>query len=200
MGQTFVRRTTLALAGATLLLLAGCGVPNQTTMAASASSNAGTAGNAASASLARNSPLVGKRAPIVELETLNQQSTVSLALYIGKQPLVINVWASWCPPCQAETPDLVEVAKAYAGRVQFLGVNMTGVNDTPAKARAFVRQYGVTYPVLLDPKQAFFNAYDLMAFPTTFIVAPNGVITAAYVGKLSKSQLEAMLDQALKRA
>ena len=78
----------------------------------------------------QESPLVGHPALNFDLKTLNEQTTVSLHDLLGKQPIRINAWVSWCPPCQQETPDLVVMSKKYASKIQFVGVNMTSDHDS----------------------------------------------------------------------
>src|SRR5205085_3589298 len=66
-------------------------------------------------------------------------------------PVVVNVWASWCKPCEDETPLLVKAAKTYAGRVQFLGID---IQDARTSARTFQQRYRVPYPSVYDPTSA----------------------------------------------
>lgn len=141
---------------ATALFLAGCG------KAVSATAN--TTSQAASVSISQpisKSPLVGKPAPKFSLETLNGKSNVSLQQLLGKKIVLLNAWASWCYPCQQETPDLIAMSKKYAGKVQSVGVNMTS-DDSVSAAKDFVHKYGITYPVLLDVKGTFSHDYQLL--------------------------------------
>ena len=73
---------------------------------------------------------------------------VKLSDFIGK-PVVLNFWASWCPPCKSEMPDFQEVYQELGGQVQFLMVNTT-VSDTMADAKAFIQSMGYTFPVFYD--------------------------------------------------
>jgi len=176
----------------TALLLAGCG----TSVTAGTNVTTQTT-NTSTTQPVSKSPLVGKQAPNFSLQTLDQKSDVNLQQLLGKKKvLLINVWASWCYPCQQETPDLIAMSKAYAGKVQFVGVNMTS-DDSVSAAKDFVHKYGITYPVLLDSKGAFSHNYQIIGYPTTFVLAPNGTIVNVHIGLLSKGQIQQLIDQAM---
>ena len=176
---------------AILLLLAGCGTVSTT----SAQSSEQTT-NIAAGQPVPKSPLVGKTAPKFSLPTLDQKSTVSLNQLLGNKILVINAWASWCYPCQQETPDLVAMSKKYTGKVEFVGINMTS-DDSVTDAKSFVHKYGISYPVLLDTKGAFSHDYQVIGYPTTFIVDPNGTIVNVHIGILTKNQIQQLINEAM---
>lgn len=185
------------------LLVTGCGtvVPHNSTggpTTTSNSANGASIGQANSVPAVPESPLVGHPAPNFDLKTLNEKTTVALHDLLGKQPILINAWASWCPPCQQETPDLVAMSKKYAGKIQFVGVNMTSDHDSVTAAKAFVHKYGVTYLTLLDLKGSFFKDYQIIGYPTTFILEPNGTAQNVHVGLLTRSQMESLIANALK--
>jgi thiol-disulfide isomerase/thioredoxin len=108
--------------------------------------------------------------------------------------IVVNFWGSWCPPCRAETPELVRVANATRSTgVEFLGVD---VRDNRASARAFVRQYQVPYPSIFDSdNQALlaFRGLPANAVPTTFVLDTRGRIAARALGRINAAQLSAVL-------
>jgi peroxiredoxin len=149
---------------------------------ASASPAAFPAPSAAAAAPAR----AGMPAPAFSLRTIDGK-TVTLADYAGKT-LVINVWATWCPPCRQEMPDLIASAPGFAkdGSVAFLGVDTT--EDAPI-VRAYAASRGVPYALAIDTGSAFAKAYDIEAFPTTFVVDAHGIVRARYVDVLAKRQL-----------
>ena len=90
------------------------------------------------------------------------------------------------------------MSKKYAGKIQFVGVNMTSDHDSVTAAKAFVHQYGITYPTLLDLKGSFFKDYQIIGYPTTFILEPNGTVQNLHVGLLTRSQMESLITNALK--
>jgi thiol-disulfide isomerase/thioredoxin len=115
--------------------------------------------------------------------------------YAGKV-LVVNAWASWCEPCMLEQPELVQVAKTYAGRgVAFLGVDHM---DQDAAAQAWVESYRVPYPSIADPNGTFAASLDYVGLPDTYVVDRTGTIRYAIgPGATSASQLSGVLDQVL---
>jgi len=145
------------------------------------------------AALALTGPQVGAPAPEFHLTTLAGK-TASLADYRGKT-LVINAWATWCPPCREETPDLIAVAKQLTGNgdVVFLGVDST---ERAPIVRAFVAAKNVPYAQAIDADLAFEKAFDIRAFPTTLVVGPDGVLRARYVGNISPKILAAFVADA----
>ncbi|MGB8264922.1 MAG: TlpA disulfide reductase family protein [Candidatus Velthaea sp.] len=112
--------------------------------------------------------------------------TDSLASYRGKI-VVMNLWATWCPPCKAEMPDLqrlwtIERAKG----VVVLGVDQ---GESSGAVRAFTQRYGVTFPVLLDADQQYGRAYAALGLPTTVVVDRSGHIVAGIDGLLTLAQM-----------
>jgi DsbE subfamily thiol:disulfide oxidoreductase len=134
------------------------------------------------------SPLLGHEAPATSSVTLDGH-TVSIEAYRGR-PLVINFFASWCPPCQQEAPQLA--AFEYDQSLKTNGAAIVGVifNDADAAVRRFVSSEGVNYPVLTDPTGGIANAWGVTSPPTTFIVNARGVVVSALVGPLTATQLD----------
>ena len=112
--------------------------------------------------------------------------TISLAQYTGK-PLIVNFFASWCPPCQQETPLIARFYKANGGHVIIVGVDG---NDTDAKGIAFVRAKGVSYPVGTDPQLITASAYNVSAFPQTFFLNSQHQIVFRVLGAVTQAQLQ----------
>lgn len=141
---------------------------------------------AVASALALSGPQVGAPAPEFHLTTLDGRS-VSLASYRGKT-LVVNEWATWCPPCREETSDLIAAAKSLSahGDVAFLGVDST---EAAPIVRAFVASKAVPYPQAIDGAHGFQHAYDIRAFPTTIVIGPDGTLRARYVGNITPAVL-----------
>jgi thiol-disulfide isomerase/thioredoxin len=132
------------------------------------------------------SPAQGK-APNFALKTAEGR-VVELSKLQGKV-VVVNFWATWCGPCRAEMPGMLEVYSAYKGKgVEFVGISVDegGWKDvTP-----FVKRMSITYPVVLDDG-AVAGAYGgVNAIPTTFIVDRKGNLVTKHVGYLSKEDFE----------
>ncbi|MBI3688901.1 MAG: TlpA family protein disulfide reductase [Actinobacteria bacterium] len=113
--------------------------------------------------------------------------------------LVLNVWASWCDPCKAESPVLVAAARRFAARpVRFVGLDES---DDPAAARAFLARIGSRYPQLLDPDGGLLARLDgfvpAVAVPSTLIVDARGRVAARVIGAVTREQLERVVEQLL---
>lgn len=126
---------------------------------------------------------------------------LDLADYRG-HVLVINVWGSWCAPCRKETPDLVAVAAETDARgVRFIGID---VRDNPAAARAFARNYGMTYPSLDDQDglvlAQFSGIIPVSAVPSTLVIDRSGVVRARVVGVVDATTLRGLIEDVEKLA
>lgn len=102
------------------------------------------------------------------------------------KPTVVNFFASWCPPCNAEAPDLVAFAAAHP-EVSVVGV---AVNDQRADTEAFVAKYGLTYPVVFDPEGGSGGDWSVTGIPTTFFLDARGEVKDKIVGAASAQQFE----------
>jgi thiol-disulfide isomerase/thioredoxin len=109
--------------------------------------------------------------------------------------LVLNVWGSWCGPCETEQPALVRVAERFeADGVSFMGINHT---DQVAQAKEFVRRFDVPYPSLYDPAGRTAADLGYVGLPDTYIVDRDGTIRVAINGPTDEAQLTALLDEVL---
>ncbi len=122
---------------------------------------------------------------------------VSLADLHG-QPVIINLWASWCPPCRAEMPALQSVYEAYQDQgLVILALNATN-QDSLQAALEFTRDLGLEIPILLDPDGRVSSLYQLRSLPTTFFVDPEGVIRDVVIGgPMAEALLRVRVEQLL---
>ncbi len=135
---------------------------------------------------------VGTTAPIVTVNDLDGKP-VNLGQWIGKQPVMLEFWATWCENCEALLPR-VTAAKAIVGdRVRFLGVNVT-VNQTPARVRTYLGQHQVPFQVLYDDKGTSIRAYQAPATSYVVIIDSTGKVVYTGVGG------DQRFEPALKRA
>ncbi len=118
----------------------------------------------------------------------------SLSQQRGKIVLV-NFWATWCPPCRMETPGLVSIAKRYAGQgVEVVGIAM---DDTPSRVvPPFVSQFGIPYPILLPSASAPLTT-SIESLPTSLLIDRNGRVARTYYGMVDERLLAHDIDQLL---
>ena len=122
----------------------------------------------------------GFRAPDFTLKSLDGQ-TIQLSDLRGKVVLV-NIWASWCPPCKAEMPAIDHVYQAYKDKgFTVLGVDST-VQDTTANVKSFVTENKLGFPILLDENGLATRLYNIQSLPTSFFVGPDGIIRDVIIG------------------
>lgn len=142
------------------------------------------------------SPRQGFAAPDFTLE-LMQGGEVTLSDLRG-QVIILNLWASWCPPCRAEMPALQRVYEDNrALSLVVLAINTT-YQDSQSSAQEFVSQYELTFPVPLDRSGAVSRLYQLRALPTTFFIDRQGVIDQVVIGgPMSEATLRAAVENLL---
>jgi cytochrome c biogenesis protein CcmG/thiol:disulfide interchange protein DsbE len=120
-------------------------------------------------------------APDFALPTLDGGETLELASLRGR-PVVVNFWASWCPPCQDEAPLLQQIAAEEGpGGVEFVGVSY---NDTSDDARAFARRYGLGYRLVRDADDRVSRAWGVSGPPETFVLDGEGRAVAHFYGAI----------------
>ena len=114
------------------------------------------------------------------------------------QVVIVNLWASWCPPCRAEMPALQEAYEAYRDRgLEILAVNTT-YQDSQAAAARFVQEYGLTFPVPLDQTGEVSRSYLLRALPTSFFIDRDGVIRSVVIGgPMSRTTIQTTVERLL---
>ena len=114
---------------------------------------------------------IGQAAPDFEMEML-EGGTAKLSDYRG-QPVIINFWATWCPPCRAEMPDFEKLHNEEDAVI--LAVNLTDSESSRVDVSNFVDELGLTLPVLLDEEGSVEDSYQLSAYPTSYMVDSEGV-------------------------
>ena len=128
---------------------------------------------------------VGKPAPPFDME-LYGGGELSYGPESGT-PVVLNFWASWCPPCREESPLLERAWRQYEDRgVLFVGVD---TQDTEEAAQAYIDEFSLTFPNGLDADGEITVAYGVVGLPVTFFIGSDGVVKRRWVGALTESQL-----------
>jgi cytochrome c biogenesis protein CcmG/thiol:disulfide interchange protein DsbE len=141
------------------------------------------------------SELVGKRAPEFSLPRLGQRGRVELESLRG-QVVVLNFWASWCVACRDEHPDLLAAWDRYRER----GVVLVGIDfeDTEEAALAYAREMGGDWPLVSDLGSRAAIVYGVFGVPETFVIAPDGTVTAKHVGAVTYAWLTREIEAALR--
>jgi len=137
------------------------------------------------AEIASGRPRVGEMAPDFRL-TLLDGSTVSLSELQG-EIVILNIWASWCPPCTEELPALQSIWSTYQdANVIFVGA---AYRETEADVRETVAAYGLTYPIGLDTQTRIAKAYGITGVPETFVIGADGRVAYVHIGPVTAEQL-----------
>jgi peroxiredoxin len=125
-------------------------------------------------------PQQGFLAPDFELKTPADEA-VKLSDLRG-QAVLVNLWATWCPPCRAEMESIEKIYNEYKDQgFTVLAVNMT-YQDEPLEILPFVNGHGLTFPILLDETGEMANAYQLKSLPSSYFINRQGVINEVVIG------------------
>lgn len=120
---------------------------------------------------------------------------VKLSDFAG-QPVVLNFWASWCPPCKSEMPHFDEVYKQVKDDVVFMMVDLVdGQRETQAKGQKYIEEEGFVFPVYYDNEQEAAHAYGITSIPTTLFIDAEGNIITGYQGAIKKETLLAGIEK-----
>ena len=151
--------------------------------------------------LARKEPLTGTSGatqinrPAADFTLpLFDGGNITLSNLRGK-PVVLNFWASWCPPCREEAPTLEKIWQIYKeNEVTFIGVD---IQDREADARAYIEEFGITYPNGPDIGGKITIDYGVSGIPVTFFINREGRIVSRWVGAISEGLLRARIEEIL---
>lgn len=140
-------------------------------------------------------PYVGNLAPGFTLQAIDgREFTLGDFTAGGGTPVVLNFWATWCPPCRVEMPYFENVNKLYDGDVAVLGLNQAESAELIAE---YARDHGLTYPLLVDSDMKVNNLYGVLNLPTTIFIDRNGVVREVLIGTISQAVLEDRIEQLL---
>jgi peroxiredoxin len=142
-------------------------------------------------------PQAGFAAPDFTLKTPTGE-TYKLSELRG-QALLVNLWATWCPPCRAEMPALEKMYEEYKDQgFVVLAVNMT-YQDDPFAVVPFTQEYGLTFPILLEETGDVAAAYQLRSLPSSFFIGRDGIINEVVIGgPMSEALLRTRIEEILK--
>jgi thiol-disulfide isomerase/thioredoxin len=134
-------------------------------------------------------------APNITLKTLDGKD-VQLADLKGKN-IVLNFWATWCPPCKREMPDLQKYYTDYKDQqnVVVIGANLTFSKDSKEKVESFIESYDLSFPIYLIEDKDVLDLYRITTIPSTFFIDIDGRVQRKMVGPLTTSSLESYVDE-----
>src|SRR5690625_2336150 len=124
----------------------------------------------------------GDVAPDFELKTVDGE-TVQLSDLRGEKVL-LNFWATWCPPCRAEMPDMQKYHEEYDDGV-ILAVNLAETEQSIGQVEDFLEEYGITFQILLDESTEVSSIYDAFALPTSYLINKDGTIYMKAIGAIN---------------
>ncbi|WHY80028.1 redoxin domain-containing protein [Neobacillus sp. WH10] len=127
---------------------------------------------------------IGAKAPDFELKTLTGE-TVKLSDLKGKK-VMLNFWATWCGPCKAEMPEMEQFFKQIGDDTVILAVNI----DPQLDVQAFVDEYKLTFPILLDADDKVNETYQIISIPTTYFIDSKGIIQNKFIGTMKLDNMQ----------
>jgi len=134
----------------------------------------------------------GNLAPDFELKSFDGKA-MKLSGLRGKK-LILNMWATWCPPCRLEMP---EMEKFYTDTknegIEILAVNLTQAEKSRNDVPAFIKANGITFPVIMDENGDVAKLYNVSSIPATFVIDTQGVIREKVVGPMTYDSMKKML-------
>ena len=136
---------------------------------------------------------VGAKAPVVAAQSLDGK-TVDLGEYIGKTPVLMEFWATWCPNCRELMPTLLETEKKYGKRVKFIAIAVA-INQSPEKVRRWLAAHPMPHDTFYDTEGQVAGAFDAPA--TSYVVVLDKTGKVVYTGLGGKQDLDAAIQKAL---
>lgn len=125
----------------------------------------------------------GNKAFDFELLTISGDP-IKLSDLTGKK-VILNFWATWCPPCRAEMPHMERFYKDYKEEVVILAVNLTNTEAKESDIKDFVDDFGLTFPIVMDTEGEIADIYKIFAYPTSYMIDTHGIIQEIYQGPIN---------------
>lgn len=116
---------------------------------------------------------------------------ISLAEFRGKKPVVVDFWASWCPNCRRDMPNLSRFYEKYKDKVEVIGVNLREKEST---VQDFIASRGISFPIALDPRGAASNAFGIQYTNTHFLIDINGKLVRTIPGDISEADILSLIN------
>lgn len=136
---------------------------------------------------------IGDRAPDFRLTTIKGQD-VKLSDYRGTK-VILNFWATWCPPCNQEMPDMQKFyGNTSRDDVEILAVNITSQEQGTDVVKKFIKDHDITFPVLLDKQSQVDMAYKAQTIPTSYMIDSQGIIRQKKIGPMTEAWMEEQIN------
>ncbi|SIS37356.1 TlpA family protein disulfide reductase [Salimicrobium flavidum] len=126
---------------------------------------------------------IGEQAPNIPLQTLQGKKT-NVDHYKGK-PVILNIWATWCPPCKEEMPGVQRFHEKYGEDVTVLAVNATSTEEDPSNVSRYIQKEGFTFETLLDKEDQLSEKYQTFTIPATYFINSDGTIHSRKFGPMT---------------
>lgn len=142
-----------------------------------------------------NLNLKDDKAPDFTLKSVDGK-TIKLSDYKGKV-VIIDFWATWCPPCRKGIPDLISIQKEFKDKVVIIGISLDRektIKDVPG----FAKDYGINYPIVYGDDKVVIDYGGIQSIPTAFVVDKNGTVVDMHVGLVSKETYVNKIKELLK--
>jgi thiol-disulfide isomerase/thioredoxin len=119
---------------------------------------------------------------------------IKLSDFKGKV-VIVDFWATWCPPCRKGIPDLIELQKEFKNNLVVIGISLD--QDTKSDVVPFIKKYGINYPIVYGTNQVIMDYGSINAIPTSFVINKEGKIVDKHIGLVPKSVLESKIKEIL---
>ncbi|MCA1030189.1 redoxin domain-containing protein [Bacillus timonensis] len=136
---------------------------------------------------------IGNQAPDFSLQQMDS-TNVKLSSFIGKK-VILNFWASWCGPCEAEMPEMQVFHEESGEEVVILAVNLTTTEKGLDTVTAYVKEKELAFPILLDVTGTVNNTYQVYSLPTSFFIDTKGIIQHKVVGAMTLETMKKYTDK-----
>lgn len=133
-----------------------------------------------------------KTAPSLVLTRFADGKETNLSNFVGKKPIYLNFWATWCPPCVREMPFMEELYPQYKDKLEFLVVS---VDNKKSDVDAFLKKTGYQMPIYTTDNDAAGKAFGIQGIPASLLISPEGKIVKFHVGSMSKEEMEAFFKE-----
>ncbi|MDW2884672.1 peroxiredoxin family protein [Exiguobacterium artemiae] len=132
-----------------------------------------------------------ERATDFSLQTTDGK-TIRLSDYRGKK-VILNFWATWCPPCKAEMPHMQKFYEAHHDEVEVIAVNLTSLDNGNAALEKFIQDYKLSFTIPLDRDGEVGNQYKAYTIPTSYLIDADGFIEQKIIGPMNEEMMEELI-------